>query len=49
MVGADVPGENFDLKPSRMAKNGFPRITPLSQDLLHFVDSSTMEGDILPD
>ena len=38
MVGADASGENFNFKPSRMAKNGFPRITPLSQDLLHFVD-----------
>ena len=24
MVGADAPGENFNFKPSRMAKNGFP-------------------------
>ena len=38
MVGTDAPGENFNFKPSKMAKNGFPRITPLSQDLLHFVD-----------
>ena len=38
MVGADVPGENYNFKSSRMAKNDFPRITPLSQDLLHFVD-----------
>ena len=38
MVGTDAPGENFNFKPSKMAKNGFPRITPLSQDILHFVD-----------
>ena len=38
MVGADASGENFNFKLSRMAKNGFPRIIPLSQDLLHFVD-----------
>ena len=38
MVGADVLGEKFNFKPSRMAKNRFPRITPLSQDLLYFVD-----------
>ena len=24
MVGADAPGENFNYKPSRLAKNGFP-------------------------
>ena len=24
MVGADAPRENFNFKPSRMAKNGFP-------------------------
>ena len=24
MVGADAPGEKFNFKPSRMAKNGFP-------------------------
>ena len=24
MVGADTPGEKFNFKPSRMAKNGFP-------------------------
>ena len=38
MVGADASGENFNFKLSRMVKNGFPRIIPLSQDLLHFVD-----------
>ena len=38
MVGTDAPGENFNFKPSRMAKNGFPGITALSQDLLRFVD-----------
>ena len=26
MVGADVPGENFNFKSSGMAKNGFRRI-----------------------
>ena len=24
MVGADAPAENFNFKPSRMVKNGFP-------------------------
>ena len=24
MIGADAPGENFNFKPSRTAKNGFP-------------------------
>ena len=38
MVATDAPGENFNFKPYRMAKNGFLRITPLSKDLLHFVD-----------
>ena len=26
MVEADVPGENFNFKPSRIATDGFPRI-----------------------
>ena len=26
MIGADAAGEKFNFKPSRMVKNGFPRI-----------------------
>ena len=33
MVGADAPGENFDFKPSSMAKNGFP-ITELANFII---------------
>ena len=44
MVGADAAGENYDFKSSRTANNSVPKITPLSQDLFHFVDFISSGG-----